>query len=202
MEIKNFDIEDIFRFLVTGFWFYFIFSFVSEDKLPFNMGQDSIPFLILALLSIGTMLYFSFRTLVYPLLVRCLDLFFPNARSYIKKKYSIECWVYASDLWQVYQSNNLDDFKGNYKRWLPSIHMLCISSIITLVGSIYYSFHVDNPCPEKKFILWLLFIIFVVSSIVSQVLYELRLLSHLKTHDDTKLTELVERWKSKGEKSA
>lgn len=69
MEIKNFDLEDIFRFLVTGFWFYFIFSFVSEEKLPFNMGQDSIPFLIVALLSIGTMLYFSFRTLVYPLFV-------------------------------------------------------------------------------------------------------------------------------------
>ncbi len=148
------------------------------------------------------MLYFSFRTLVYPLFVRCLDLFIPNARSYIKKTYNIRYWIYASDLWQVYQSNNLDDFKGNYKRWLPSIHMLCISSIITLVGSAYYSFHVDNPCPEKKFILWLLFVIFVVSSIVSQVMYELRVFSHLKTHDDTKLTELVERWKSKGEKSA
>jgi len=46
-------------------------------------------------------------------------------------------------------------------------------------------------------ILWLLFGLFFVSSVVSQIMYELRLFSDFKTHDDNKLTALIEKWKSK-----
>ncbi len=202
MELKNLDWGDVFRFLVTGFWFYFIFSFVYEDKLPFNIDNDSIPFLIVILLSIGTMLYFSFRSLVYPLFVRVIDLFVPNARCYIRKKYNIGGWIHANDLWQIYQNNYIDDFKGNYKTWHPSIHMLCICWVQTLAGYIYYSFYGDNPIANKAIILRILFGLFFVSSVASQIMYELRIFSHLRTHDDANLTTLIKKWKSKEEKNA
>jgi len=153
VELKNLDWGDVFRFLVTGFWFYFIFSFVSKDNLPFDIDKTSIPFLIVVLLSIGTMLYFSFRSLVYPFFVCFLDLFVQNGRSYIKKKYNISRWINANDLWQLYQNNYIADFKGNYKTWHPSIHMLCICWVLTFAGSIYYSLFSDNPCHKKRWLL-------------------------------------------------
>jgi multisubunit Na+/H+ antiporter MnhG subunit len=197
MEIKQLDVADLLRFLITGFWSYFIYALAYHDPSSLPISNDNSLFFAFVLFAIGAIQYFAFRSLIFPVLVWLIDLKVPNARTYIRDRFSIKGWITANDLWQVYQGENIDKFKGSYKPWHASIHMLWITSTTTLFGAVYYccfrAAAEHDPVTGKM--LWLLFAVLFSSSVTSQIMYETRVLNHLKTHVPDAMTSLIDAWK-------
>lgn len=166
--MKDFRIEDIIRYLVTGIWIFFLLN--QNHILPeiFKFDKDKEFIVIIISFSIGAVAYSIFRTLFYPIVQRGLDLIIsPNTgRKYIKKQFKmIKKWKTRNDLWVLFHQKYPERFPGHYTIWLSSFLTIYTLSMSTLVAAIFSDYHMHYI---------VIGIVLLGVGIVSNINYELR----------------------------
>ena len=96
--MKDFRIDDIIRYLITGIWIFFLLN--QKHILPEIIKFDKEFIVIIISFSIGAVAYSIFRTFLYPFLQMGLDLIISRntGRNYIKKQFGIKEWGLRNDL--------------------------------------------------------------------------------------------------------
>jgi len=97
--MKDFRIDDIIRYLVTGIWIFFLLN--QKHTLPEIIKFDKELIVIIISFSIGAVAYSVFRTFLYPFLQMGLDVITPGdtGRNYLKKQLGMMKWRTRNDLW-------------------------------------------------------------------------------------------------------
>ena len=141
MKFEPKSIGDVLRFLVTGYVVYAVTEYSGIKailSLPKQLGPAEKTFIIFAA---GAVIYFLFRTVIYPWLVQRMLVdrlnSKENIRSYLRKGRSIG-WSEANDLYHLVVQRHPElplDVDGN-RLWSHSIYMLFISGGAAFLGAI------------------------------------------------------------------
>jgi hypothetical protein len=171
--MKEFRIDDIIRYLITGIWIFFLLN--QQNILPEIIKFDKEFTVIIISFSIGVVAYSIFRTFLYPFLQMCLDLFIPGntGRNYIKKQFGIKEWRTRNDLWVLFHQKYQEKFPGHYTIWLSSfltMYTLSISTLVAIIFTIIFS----DYCMYHLLIYIVIFIVLLFGGIISNINYEYR----------------------------
>lgn len=189
MKLENLDINEILRFVVTGLSVYFVFS-MSNIKIDFIETDFEKVILIVMF---GIVVYFLYRSMLYPLILQLLDkMNTKNVRYFLKSKFDISKWDEANDLWHII-CKTVDNLEVDRLRtWSHSIHMLfilCIVSFVRLIINI-----IIKDCTNVLIFLGLS-LLFLLSSISSDLSLEKRIYRNFVFNYTEKIDEIVNKYK-------
>jgi len=184
--MKDFRIDDIIRYLITGIWIFFLLN--QNRILPEIIKFDKELIVIIISFSMGAVAYSIFRTLLYPFLQRGLDLFISrnSGRNYIKKQFGIKEWKTRNDLWVLFQQKYPEEFPSHYTIWLSSFLTMYTLSISTLVAIIFSGY-----CMYQLLVYMGIVIVLFLAGIISNINYEARCFNNTLMISDPTFKEFV-----------
>lgn len=187
--MKDFRIDDIIRYLITGIWIFFLLN--QSGFLPEIIKFDKELIVVIISFSIGAIAYSIFRTFLYPFLQRCLDLIISgnNGRNYIKKQFGIKEWTTRNDLWVLFQQKYPEKFPGHYAIWISSFLTMYTLSISTLVAIIFSGY-----CMYQLLVYIGIVIVFFLAGIISNKNYESRCFNNTLMISGPTLKEFVQEY--------
>jgi len=198
--MKDFTIDDMVRYLITGIWVFFIVN--QQNILPNMMKFDKEFNVIVISFSIGVVAYFMSRTFLYPILQWVLDkcILSPHTgRNYLKQQFGIKDWGTRNDLWVLFHQTYSTKYPGHYTIWLSSfltMYTLAISTPVTIILSLLLSTH----CIHHVLIYIACFIVIFLAGIISNVNYENRMFNNTIMISDPTLKEFVQDYLAKKSK--
>jgi hypothetical protein len=187
-NIKNFDVNAMMKYLIAGFWSFFVFYSIVGNKshLTAKIGLDSV----FICFSFGALTYHCFRSTLFPFLTRLGDLLFKNVRlqkaldengnRFFKARWIVLTkWSKLNDNYIIQRTK--PEFKDldsrEYSLWLSSVIMQYLCGAFTLLITSY--FYQNNGVPAfGKSIYIFSGVILIVSGFISQRCLEARLLRH------------------------
>jgi len=184
--MKDFRIDDIIRYLITGAWIFFLLNQNNTEYEYINYDKEFL--VILISFSIGAVAYTVFRTFLYPLLQMALDLIISEntGRNYLKNKYRIKNWCTRNDLWILFQVRNIKKFYGNYSIWLSSFLTMYTLSISTFIAILFGDYDIN-----EIFIYSAICVILFIGGALSNIKYEKRLFNNTVFISEPTLKEFV-----------
>jgi hypothetical protein len=187
--MKEFRIDDIIRYLITGIWIFFLLN--QTHVLPKIITFDKELIVIIISFSLGAVAYSIFRTFLYPFLQMGLDLIISRntGRNYIKKQFGIKEWKTRNDLWVLFHQKYPEKFPGHYTIWLSSFLTMYTLSISTLVAIIF-----SDYCMYQLLIYIGIVIVFLGVGILSNINYESRCFNNTLMISDPTLKEFVQEY--------
>jgi len=198
--MKDFNIDDMLKYLITGIWIYFLLH--QANILPEIIRFDKELNVIVLSFSIGIVMYFSSRTFLYPLLQRVLDkCFLPKdtGRNYIKEQFEIDEWGIRNDLHVLFHQKHSKKYAGPYPTWVSSfltMYSLAISTPIAIVLIPLLGAH-----GVHHILVYIAFsIVFLVVGGVSNCNYEKRVFRNTVIISDPTLKEFVQDYLDKKSK--
>lgn len=131
--------------------------------------------IVLILFSLGMLLYFINRTLVFPIIERITDRCRKNVfRNYIKKKYPEVKFFQSNDLWIIIQDEGkIGEGLSKYKIWKASIEMM--SGLTIFLGFMTVKNWLNGYETAWVFKNIVMFLFMLVASIKSNMSFEERL---------------------------
>ncbi|MBM4348572.1 MAG: hypothetical protein FJ106_01590 [Deltaproteobacteria bacterium] len=187
--MKDFRIDDIIRYLITGIWIFFLLD--QNHVLPEIIKFDKELIVFIISFSIGAVAYSIFRTFLYPFLQMGLDRVISGdtGRNYIKKQFRIKEWRTRNDLWVLFQQKYPDKFPGHYTIWLSSFLTMYTLSISTLVAVI-----LSDYCIYQLVIYIGIFIVLLGVGIFSNINYEYRCFNNTLMISNPTFKEFVQEY--------
>jgi hypothetical protein len=135
MKIDKLSIDDLIRFIIAGFWFYFISIKTNNWFAGIFIDFKDDVMLTIACTIIGVLSYLIYRTLIYKHLLILVDkISGTTSRKIIGKELGIKRWETKNDIFHNIQVNNREKFPGNSGIWGSLIHMCYLVAILTLTG--------------------------------------------------------------------
>jgi len=184
--LKNLNINQILKYLITGSWSYFVYYSILGDSNPLN--KTASLFGVLIMFSFGAISYYWFRSSLFLIISIAGDLIFENMRLADAKKiknnwlsarlYLICHWPSLNDNRQIdIETTAEEKFKQRYDLWLSSIIMMYLSGLYTILITAYFYGPCSKPLFERN-IYYSSGLILIISAFISQRLYEKRLLRY------------------------
>lgn len=187
--MKDFRIDDIIRYLITGIWIFFLLN--QSCILPEIIKFDKELIVIIISFSLGAVAYSIFRTFLYPFLQMGLDLIIPEntGRNYLKKKFAIKGWRTRNDIWVIFQQIYPEKYPGHYAIWVSSFLTMYTLSISTLVAIIFIGW-----CMNQILVYIGIVIVLFIAGIISNINYEYRCFNNTLMISDPTLKEFVQEY--------
>jgi hypothetical protein len=193
--MKDFNLNDLLKYVVTGGWIYFLLS--REKVFGTFESKDSELLILFICFSLGAVTYYVFRTLLFPTYQRqVVDRILKkmSGRNYLREKHKIGSWATQNDLWVMFHVKHKGQLYGNYHGWLFSFLMLYTLGFTTLIFSIsFYSF-----CEKELYIFLLICLILMLSATRSNLNYEKRLFNNVAIIDKETFDQFVEKFLKSG----
>lgn len=191
MKFDGLNLNEIFRFAITGIGFYFVFFF-SDIEIEKRFSSIEKPLIILLM---GILIYYLYRTVIYPIILKMIDRFNPNnIRNYIGKASDIEEWDEKNDLWLIICNSNSEKLDIDKSRtWSHSIHMMYIVGMLSLIGTIINT--AIKFSLNKAILFFILFAVFMFAAIKSELSIEKRIYRNFVFNRDPEIDNMVQRYK-------
>ena len=171
MKIGDLSLSEVFRFVVTGSSLHLALSYTGMTfvgKLEGSIEKS------IAILIGGILLYYLYRTLIYPIILRLVDSANSNSvRNYLKLQFSIKSWGERNDVWLLIAEKLGIESVDKDRLWSHSIHMLFVLSLVALIGTITAIAN-GRSCTDKA-VFVTLFVVFLLAAIKSEVSLERRI---------------------------
>jgi hypothetical protein len=185
--LKELNINEILKYLITGAWSYFVYYSILGEGNPLNKIEGLSGLLIL--FSFGALSYHVFRSTLFIVITIAGDLLFDNVRLEDAKQqkknwlltriYMISHWALLNDKRRIereVQGGKIND--ASYDTWLSSIIMMYLSGVYTVsIAAHFYDINM-KPVLFEKNIYYYIGMLLIISAFISQRLYEKRLLRH------------------------
>jgi hypothetical protein len=173
--MKDLKLSEILRYLATGIVILLVFYFCAPNKVAEVLSKfDAIekPFILFVVGSIAFLLYRTF--IYYLILFYILDkIVKDNVRDQLMQYYNINKRHEAELVWRFISKHVFSKEYIDFDIQSSEVHLLYISSITSLFGSLYLFFSNLNSLEEKYVMILILFGI-SISSILAALLYDFR----------------------------
>jgi hypothetical protein len=185
MKIESLNLNELFRFLITGLGFYFVLqlSGIKIEDTPNLVEKSAI------IVMTGILIYYLYRTIIYPVILRIIDRFNnDNVRYYIENNFEITKWDEKNDLWLIMCHKFADLDVDTSRTWSHSIHMLFIVSILSFLGVIIC---LSNKDCVNTIYFFLGFAIFLFAAVISELSLEKRIYRNFILNKNDAIDEMV-----------
>lgn len=138
MKIGDLPLNDVFRFLITGYVLYIVALYTGMDQLLEKVRMLEPIERQLAIFTAGVLVFYFYRTGIYPIVLRIMDyLNKENVRTFIRQNDQVASWSEANDIYLLISNRNPEMNVDNNRIWSHSIHMLFITGILFLIGFLF-----------------------------------------------------------------